>query len=119
MKTIAQQLNIKEFPFRIKDNNGNEIYRENSNGGWWKSKYDSNGNEIYCEDSDGFWIKREYDSNGKDIYFENSDGFWIKSEFDTNGDCIYYENSDGEIENNRPKGCEGKEIETFMVRNIN
>ena len=32
MKTIAQQLGIKEFPFRIKDENGNEIYLENSNG---------------------------------------------------------------------------------------
>jgi hypothetical protein len=30
MKTIAQQLNIKEFPFIIKDTNGNEIYFENS-----------------------------------------------------------------------------------------
>ena len=32
MKTIAQQLNIKDFPFRIKDNNGNETYYENSDG---------------------------------------------------------------------------------------
>ena len=30
MKTIAQQLNIKEFPFRIKDKNGNQIYFEDS-----------------------------------------------------------------------------------------
>ena len=50
--TIAQQLKIKEFPFRIKD---------------------SNGKEIYFEDSDGFWYKKEYDSNGNKIYFENSD----------------------------------------------
>ena len=35
MKTIAQQLNIKEFPFEIKDENGNVIY------------YDSNNNVIY------------------------------------------------------------------------
>ena len=32
MKTIAQQLNIKEFPFEIKDKNGKEIYYENSYG---------------------------------------------------------------------------------------
>ena len=31
MKTIAQQLNVKEFPFEIKDKNGNEIYFETSN----------------------------------------------------------------------------------------
>jgi len=36
--------------------------------------YDENGNEIYCEDSNGFWEKCEYDSNGNEIYFENSDG---------------------------------------------
>jgi hypothetical protein len=30
--TIAQQLKVKEFPFEIKDNKGNRIYYENSNG---------------------------------------------------------------------------------------
>ena len=29
---IAQQLKIKDFPFIIKDKNGNEIYYENSDG---------------------------------------------------------------------------------------
>ena len=69
MKTIAQQLNIKEFPFRIKD------------------------------------------KNGKVIYYENSDRYWCKSEYDSNGNQIYYEDSNGEIEDNRPKGCEGKVVE--------
>ena len=32
MKTIAQQLNVTEFPFTIKDKNGNVIYCENSDG---------------------------------------------------------------------------------------
>ena len=41
MKTIAQQLNVKEFPFIIND---------------------SSGNRTYYEDSEGFWCKREYDS---------------------------------------------------------
>jgi len=53
MKTIAQQLNIKEFPFFIKDSNGDVIYFENSNGYWWKCEYDSNGNKIYYENSKG------------------------------------------------------------------
>ena len=53
MKTIAQQLNIKKFPFEIKDENGNEIYYENSCGFWCKKEFDSNGNKIYYEDSDG------------------------------------------------------------------
>jgi len=53
MKTIAQQLNVKEFPFEIKDKNGNQIYSENSTGFWLKREFDSNGNRIYYENSDG------------------------------------------------------------------
>ncbi len=90
MKTIAQQLNVKEFPFRIKDKDGNEIYYEASNGFWWKQEFDSNGKIVYSEDSHGGWYKYEYDSNGKEIYFEN---------------CY------GVINDNRPKGCEGKVVE--------
>ena len=90
MKTIAQKLNVKEFPFKIKDKNGNVIYWENSNGNWYKNEYDSNGNQIYTENSTGGWCKREYDSNGNKIY---------------------YENSKGKIIDNRPKGCEGKVVE--------
>jgi uncharacterized membrane protein len=75
MKTIAQQLKIKEFPFEIKDSKGqNCIYFENSNGYWSKHEYNSNGNLIYYESSNGYWSKAHYDSNGKEIYFENSIG---------------------------------------------
>ena len=91
MKTIAQQLNVKDFPFEIKD---------------------KNGNEIYFEYSDGFWGKSEYDSNGNKIYYENSDGFWSKREYDSNGNKIYWEDSDGDVEDNRPNpSCEGKIVE--------
>ncbi len=90
-KTIAQQLNVKDFPFTIKNKNGNKIYYEYSNGYWYKNEYDSNGNDIYYENSDGYWSKREYDSNGNEIY---------------------YENSDGEVVDNRPKpNCNGKVVE--------
>ena len=51
MKTIAQQLNVTAFPFRINDKDGNEIYFEYSDGFWWKSEHDSNGKEIYLENS--------------------------------------------------------------------
>ncbi len=51
--TIAQQLKIKEFPFIIKDNKGNEIYYEESSGCWVKKEFDDNGKNIYFEDSDG------------------------------------------------------------------
>jgi hypothetical protein len=54
MKTIAQQLNIKEFPFQIEDKNGNTIYFENSDGDWVKWEYNLGGNVIYCEASNGY-----------------------------------------------------------------
>lgn len=54
MKTIAQQLNVKEFPFTIKDSKGNGIYFESSDGYWNKNEFDSNGNLIYFENSDGY-----------------------------------------------------------------
>jgi len=89
-KTIAQQLNITEFPFIIKDKNGNQIYYETSN------KY---------------WCKREYDSKENVIYFEDSEGYWRKREYDSKGNRIYYENSKGDIIDNRPKPHEGKIVE--------
>jgi len=91
MKTIAQQLGIKEFPFEIKNKSGNIIYHEESDGFWSRIEWDSKGNQIYWETSSGFWVKREYDSNGNEIYYENSNGTVI---------------------DNRPKpSCEGKIVE--------
>jgi len=112
MKTIAQQLGIKEFPFEIKDKNGNEIYFEYSDGWWAKREFDSNGKQIYFETSKGFWEKKEYNSNGNEIYWENSRGFWEKREYNSNGNKVYFENSDGVVIDNRPKpSCEGKIVE--------
>jgi hypothetical protein len=53
MKTIAQQLRVKEFPFILKDKNNNRIYYENSDGYWSKQEFDSKNNEIYWENSKG------------------------------------------------------------------
>jgi hypothetical protein len=106
MTTIAQQLKIKEFPFQIKDSNGNEIYYESLNGYWSKSEFNSKGNLIYSESSKGHWIKREYDSKGNCIYFENSNGYWIKREYDSNGKEIYFESLNGYILDLRPKTVE-------------
>ena len=52
-KTIAQQLNVTDFPFRINNKEGEEIYYEDSDGYWWKREYDLSGSEIYYEDSSG------------------------------------------------------------------
>ena len=76
-KTIAQQLNVKTFPFEIKDDKGNKIYYETSDGFWIKSKYDDKGKTIYYEYSDGFWRKYEYDDKGNEIYSEDSKGVVI------------------------------------------
>jgi hypothetical protein len=89
-QTIAQQLGVTEFPFTIKDANGNIIYRE---------------------DSYGYWAKNEYDANDNEIYFENSTGLWCKREFDVNDNRIYSENSYGVIIDNRPQT---KEIEAAI-----
>lgn len=77
MKTIAQQLNVKKFPFEIKDEKGNRIYHELSTGFWHKLEYDSEGNKIYSESSLGYWSKREFDSEGNEIYYENSNGIIV------------------------------------------
>ena len=106
MKTIAQQLKIKDFPFVIKDKNGKEIYYENFNDYWIKREYDANGNEIYFENSTGLWNKVEYDANGNEIYYETSNGLWVKREYDTHGNRIRYENSYGTIIDKRPKVVE-------------
>ena len=102
-KTIAEQLNVTDFPFTIKDKDGNQIYFEDSKGYWIKNKYDSYGNEIYYEDSNGFWNKYEYDSDGNQICYEDSSGYWKKYEYDSDGNEIYFENSDGKIIDDRPK----------------
>jgi hypothetical protein len=77
MKTIAQQLNIKEFPFRIADKNGNVLYHENSDNYWRKYECDENGNVRHYEDSSGYWENCEYDENGNLRYYEDSEGVII------------------------------------------
>ena len=101
MKTIAQQLGVKEFPFDINDAQGNLLYYENSSGYWEKRSFDLQGNRIYYEDSDGFWEKSSFDSQGNLIYSGDSNGYWFKREFDSQGNEIYYENSQGLIEDIR------------------
>ena len=58
----------------ITDLRGNQIYKEDSKGYWYKSKYDKDGNEIYYETSDGYWWKSEYDRRRNIIYSEDSYG---------------------------------------------
>ena len=101
--TIAKTLNVKEFPFRIKDKKGNLIYGEWEDGFWERRERDANGNLIYHEDSDEYWEKTEWDANGNKTYCEDSTGFWEKTEYNSDGREIYFENSEGEIIDNRTK----------------
>lgn len=73
--------------------------------------FDRKGNQIYLEYSFGYWEKCEYDFKGNRIYFEDSNEYYSKQEWDSQGNLIYFESSDGEIEDNRPKPCEGKIVE--------
>ena len=72
-QTIAQQI---KWDFKangdlvIRDKNGNQIYREYSNGDWGKHEWDSQGNQIYFEDLGGYIIdKRPEPCEGKIIEF--------------------------------------------------
>lgn len=96
-KTIAQQLGVTKFPFKIKDDNGNETYWENSEGYWLKYTFDDNGNRTYWESSDGAWSKSTYDDNGNKTYREDSDGYTYGT---------------------KPAPLEGKEVEIEGVKYI-
>jgi hypothetical protein len=100
---IADELNVIEFPFTIKNGRGNILYRELSNGSWSKYQYNTRGKKIYYEDSAGYWGKQEYDANGYVIYHENSSGYWFKQEFDAYGNNIYYEDTNDVLMDKRPK----------------
>ena len=116
MKTIAQQLNIKTFPFIIKDSNGNQIYWEDSDGTWAKREY-AGGNLIYFENSIGYWEKREYNAASNQIRYENSAGYWSKREYAA-GNLIYCEDSDGHIVDNRPKTDVQKAIDLLTKEGL-
>jgi hypothetical protein len=55
-QTIGQWLN---WDFEA---NGNLVIRDN------------NGNLIYWENSDGFWEKHEFDFEGNELYYQNKNG---------------------------------------------
>jgi YD repeat-containing protein len=72
--TIAQQLNITEFPFEIKTNAGLPVYTEGQDGRWYRFKYNANGDITRYETSTGYWYTWEYDADGDIIYRETQDG---------------------------------------------
>ena len=97
MKTIAEQLNVKEFPFVIRDKNGNGIYWEFYNKYWVKNEYDDQGNQIYWENSNGSWFKKEYDDKSNLISYKDSNDNWGKHIYDLNDNEIYFETEGGVV----------------------
>lgn len=106
VKTIAEQLGITEYPFKIKDKNDKVIYEENSVFFWIKYTFDEKSRLIGSINSQGTWLKYGYDENGNENYFESASGYWYKKEFDKNKILIYHENNDGVLVDNRPKDVE-------------
>jgi hypothetical protein len=70
-ETIAKQLKVTKFPFKIRNKNGKQLYYEEELGYWVKHEYDNNGNEIRYNNSNGYWEKRDYDDNGNLIRYED------------------------------------------------
>jgi len=100
--------------FEVRDEKGNMIYLEDSNGYWDKWKYDKEGNMTYFENSGGFWAKSEYNEKDKRSYYEDSKGYWAKSEYDEKGNVIYFEDKKGEIIDKRVKELTIEEIEKLL-----
>ena len=112
LSDIYKELGIAfTFPIKIKDENDNETYYENSDGYWNRHEYNENGKVAYWGRSDGFWLRREYDKDGKKIYYENSDGYWNRYEYDENGNETYYETSNGIKRGTKRGSCDVKVIE--------
>ncbi len=58
MKTIGKIIHNKDFPLRILDSKGHPLYYEYLMGYWRIYVYDDNGKEIYYENSEGGTIDR-------------------------------------------------------------
>ena len=50
----GKELDI-EYPIRLHDKDGNEVYYENPDGHWRKKEYED-GKQVYCEDAEDCWI---------------------------------------------------------------
>lgn len=82
----------KNYPIRVCDENGNEMYYEDKNGYWALDGYNGNSKHVYHQDSGGFWWCDEYNEEGLIVKFSNSYGHWYKKRYDENGRMIAYAN---------------------------
>ena len=109
---ITDTTNVK-FPIVIKDNRGNEIYKQDSNGYWCESTYDDNNNKLTFKNSDGYWCESTYDDNGNGLTYKNSYGDWWESTYDNNNNELTYKTSFGYYKI-KGKQVTKKEYEAFV-----
>jgi hypothetical protein len=89
--TIAQKLEITQFPYEIKDSKGRQIYYETSDGYWEIQKYDSTGNRITLKNSSGYRVDSVYNENGKCLYNKTATGYSERWEYNEEGRVKRYE----------------------------
>ena len=81
------------------DQNGDEIFYENSNGNWKRTKTicTDNSVESYSEQDNGetSFAKLYFNNFGELIKFSKSDGTETEYKYDDNGNCIYARDADG------------------------
>lgn len=87
----------KEYPVIVRNDNGQEVYREEINGHWVKREYDEKGRQVYWETSSGEWARHRFDDAGNTVWYENSDGYSFVAEYSQNGFRTYYEDSNGKV----------------------
>lgn len=91
MQTIAQQLQIKKFPFQIIVD-GKTIYSELASGHFTKYIYDENGNLVREESSNGSWVNYYFDREGRSLGCDDSEGYFERIEYDNKGRIVFEEN---------------------------
>ena len=70
------RMGVVEGHLRLFNAQGQEVYREESGGfGFWiLHKYNDEGKQVYYENSRGGWAKYKYNDEGRKVYYENSQG---------------------------------------------
>ena len=97
------------FPIVIKDNKGNEIYKQWKDGNWSERTYDDNGNEIYRQVESGFWWEWTYDDNNNCLTCKDSNGFhYIKGKEVTKREYEAFINNKEQMSNNKQQTKEEK-----------
>ena len=118
MKSIAEYLKIKIFPFVIKNEKSEIIYKETELNVWVRYEYDDNG-QITCREDSEFNVEKstycsrgllktkegivygleystlyEYDANANLISEKSDSGYWKRYDYDSNNNLIALLDSD-------------------------